>query len=162
MHRTLFFLGLLDLCIGSPLSSQEGRFQIAAHAGADSEGRRLLGGQVGVAVARFAILGVSGSDVNVEGPARATNWDLSLRLSPWSWKVRPHFLAGVALEHASAPGLPTVNAKGVLLGAGIEAGRGLLRGFAEARVVRTGTILTNLAGGTHGWFWGGLRVHLRR
>jgi hypothetical protein len=149
---------LLSLLFAN-VHAQNGGFQFAAHAGVNQDGTFLLGGQVGVRLIGFATATVTGTFLPTVHDAMLTEWDGSLRLTPWDSKVRPYLLVGIAFDHSTQSGFPTRNDWGVVGGAGLEAGRGRLRGFAEARVVRVGSVFSTLHGYTGGRFWAGVRIH---
>ena len=154
--------GLLSIAILQPAPGQDGSFQVGAHSGVNSDGTLMLGGQVGLRLTSFAAATVTGSILPTVDGATLTNWDASVRLMPWNSNLRPYFLGGVALDYSRQSGLPSRKEWGATAGAGLEAGRGLLRGFAEARIVRIGTVLSEIRGYTAGRFWAGLRLHFRR
>lgn len=162
MNRALLLAFLLSLRIIPQLHAQRGRFDVATHAGVNSDGKLMLGGQFGVRIVRFASARLSGSMYPTLDGGTITNWDASLRVTPWHRTFRPYLMGGVVLEHVTQTGFPTRNDWGIAGGAGLEAGNGLLTGFAEARIARIGTVLSNLKGYTVGWFWGGLRIYLGR
>lgn len=97
MHRTILLLCLLQLTIGGHLSAQDGRFQIAAHAGVLEDGRGLLGGQIGVRIARPVTATLSGTEVlDVGAGAYLRNWEAFFRrtlaaedpaILPWRLRV---------------------------------------------------------------------------
>ncbi len=159
MNRAILLPSLLLLTVHQHLQAQNGRFNVATHAGVNADGKLMLGGQFGVRVVRVASARLAGSIFPTIRGGTITTWDASLRITPWHGTFRPYFLSGIALEHVTQSGFPTRNDWGFAAGVGVETGRGLLTGFAEAQVARVGTVLSNLKGHTDGWFWGGLRVY---
>jgi hypothetical protein len=162
LNRAILLPCLLSLVVFRHLQAQDGRFDAATHAGVNADGKLMLGGQVGVRLARFAAARLSGSIFPTIDGGTITNWDASLRIMPWHRTFRPYLLGGVALEHVTQAGFPTRNDWGIAAGAGLEAGNGSLTGFVEARIARVGTVLSTLRGHTDGWFWGGLRAYFGR
>jgi len=163
MKRFALMLILVIPGQGASLLAQDGRVQLSTHIGTNADWSTLLGGQAGLRVSPRLTVTATGTGVQgLSTGTQITYWDVSLRGLVHRGSIRPYLLAGATRKRGRVQGQPDYIKKGVVLGAGAEVGRGLLRGFAEARVARTGALFSGDNGVTDAWFWVGVRLHLGR
>lgn len=154
MRRLVPVLGVLCCVPGSALVAQQGAIAPGIHAGVLDDGRALLGGQIAFELGSRWAVSVGGTRVGGTGPGSSLSlWEANIRWLAGNGDARPYLLGGLGYERSRGAG-GGFNEAGVVFGGGIEAGRGALRPFAEARGFKNGGVV--------GLFWGGLRVRLGR
>ena len=110
---------------------------VGMHIGVLDDGRAVLGGHLGVAVARDLRLTGGLLSVRDIGPdASLTEAEMSLRWAVTTTRsVRPYVISGLVLERSRA-GNVTSSALGWVAGAGLGFGRGAVEPFLEGRALK--------------------------
>ncbi len=156
LKRIGWICGVLLAVTAVSAGAQQRLIQVGGHGGVLDDGRGLAGGQVAVRIFPRLVGYVTGTWVTDVPPGvDLANYEAGLRFVLHSGLASPYLLGGLSLEHASSPfpspaGRVTSDDMGFHFGAGMEAGRGWLRPFVEARGFKDGSVA--------GFFWGGIRV----
>ena len=158
VKRIGWICGALLAVTTATASAQQRLIQVGGHAGFLDGGEGFAGGQVAVRILPQVVGYVTGTSRTASQPGNIEIYEAGLRLMLLSGPVSPYLLGGFTVEHDESPfpsGTVTDDHAGGHFGAGMEAGRGWLRPFVEARGYKAG-------GGVVGLFWGGIRIGFGR